>query len=339
MKSSLSKVRSRISYLFFKDKFFDLIKTIRPYRKTFKGLYIYAIDGQECAIPVSEEIFKKGYRGLKRIRHQETYYPRMYLSQAFDVVNEITMDISFSSSHNENRDALGFLKNLEKNSLVLYDRAYICKALLDEHIAKENYFVFRCRSGGTFKEIRDFYESSRRKGLWNYNGLTIRLIKIKNLHTKEDLVLATNLAESTFGIAQIAELYTRRWKIETAFKDSVIQGLEQWHSKNENGLLQELFMHVWLMNWTRLQIICEVPVRKHWLKRKYKKPNLKLLVTIMVECVPLILKNLLRDVITRIKNHIRRTMQTRVHLTRHYPRVRKNSLKCFPLENVIDRRP
>ncbi len=259
VKSSYSKMRLKISYHFFQEKFFDLIQTIQNHRKTYKGLYIYATDGQESAIPVSEEILSLGYRGRMRVKKKETYYPRMYFSQSFDVVNEVTMGVSFSSQRNENRDALLFLKKIEKNSLVLYDRAYICRTLLDEHQRKGNYFIFRCQSGGTFKEIIEFCKSKKRTDIWFYNGMEIRLIKIKNPHTKEDLVMATNLPSDLFSRSQIADLYARRWAVESSFKDSVTQKFEQWHSKTENGILQELYTHLWLLNWTRLQILCEAP--------------------------------------------------------------------------------
>lgn len=331
-------MRAKISSLFFKEKFDELLAIIKPQRKTYRGLYIYATDGQETVIPVSSEILGQGYRGRQRLFKTETYYPRMYLSQAFDVINEVTANFSFSATRNENRDALEFLKGLEKNSLVLYDRAYICKALVNQHMEMGNYFIFRCQSGGTFKEIIEFCKGKKRSDIWIYNGNIIHLIKIKNPQTKEDLVLATNLPEQRFDKKELSELYTRRWSIETAFRDSVTQGLEQWHSKTENGILQELYAHFWLMNWTRLQVLCESPPPRRWLSRKYKRPNLKLLVTVMIDSLGDILLKKFNEVLCRIKNLIRRTMQSREHFKRTYPRVRKYSLKSFPFDNLVPRR-
>lgn len=313
--------------------------TINAKRKTFRGLYIYAIDGQETVIPISQEILSHAYRGRARLNNTETYYPRMYLSHLFDVVNEVTMDVSFSASRNENRDAVSFIPNLEWNSLVLYDRNYICKALVSEHLKKGNYFIFRCQSGATFKPIIEFYKSEKRQDIWIYEGVKIRLIKITNPQTKEDWVFATNLAEDQFTIEEINELYTRRWSIETAFRDSVTQGLEQWHSKTENGLLQELYAHLWLLNWARLQVLCEVPPsEKKWLDRKYKKTNLKLLISVMIDSIGDILRKEFKKVLLRIQNLIRRTMQSREHLKRTYERVHKFSDKAFPIKNVVERR-
>jgi len=332
-------MRGKISYKFFEEKFFDLIQTTKQFRRTYKGLFIYAVDGQEVVLPISQSLLDKGYRGRARTKNKETYYPRMYLAQTFDVVNQVTVGVTFSATRNENRDALELIKKLEKNSLSIYDRAFICKALLDAHFINGNYFIFRCQRGATFKEIVDFYKSPRKKEIWKYKGQCVRLLKIKNPQTREYLVVATNLPEKLFSLKQLGELYSRRWLIETSFHDSVNLALDQWHSKSENGILQELFTHLWLINWTRLQVLCENQKKPRWLQRKYKKPNLKLLVSVMIENIPMILANKLEEVLSRIRDFIRRTLQTREYLSRSYPRTKKNSLKSnYPLNNVVRRR-
>jgi IS4 transposase len=47
----------------------------------------------------------------------------------------------------------------------------------------------------------------------------VRLIKVRNLRTKKDLVFATNLPSKLFTDAEISTLYQRRWQIETSFRD------------------------------------------------------------------------------------------------------------------------
>ncbi|OQW54307.1 MAG: hypothetical protein A4S09_06070, partial [Proteobacteria bacterium SG_bin7] len=311
VKSSLTKVRGKISYKFFADRFEQLVGSISSQRRTFRDLYIYATDGHETSIPVSDDILKCGFRGCSRINNTETYYPRMYMSQLFDVVNELTIGVTQNAIRNENRDALELLKSTEKNSVVLYDRAYISKALLDAHFERENYFVFRCQRGATFKEIITFYKSSRRQGEWIYRGKKIRLFKVKNPKTKEDLVLATNLPNLKMKNKEIAQLYLRRWSIETSFKDMVQQALGQWHSKSVNGILQELFARLWLLNFARIQLLFENPNNENdWLKPNYKKANLKLLVEFMVDCMPLIIRKKFSEVLKLIHDQIRRTMQS-----------------------------
>jgi hypothetical protein len=341
VKSSLSKIRARISYQFFADKFNQLTRESANYRKKFRGFYVYAVDGQESALPISESILQAGYRGRARRNQTETYYPRIYLSQAFDVLNEMTIAVTHSNKRQEHVDAVKLVQLLERNSVVIYDRAYLSKAILDAHLAKGSCFVFRCQRGATFKEIIEFSKSLRRQATWNYKGTVIRLIKIKSPRAKEDLILATNLTTSQMRNKEVGQLYCRRWSIETAFRDSVYQGLEQWHSRSENGLLQELFCHLWLMNFARLQLMVQSSNKAtEWLKSStYQKSNLKLLVEIMVECVPLILGKMFDQVLRVIDKHIVRTMQRRKHFSRSYGRVRKYSRKSFLFKNLVKRRP
>jgi hypothetical protein len=339
VKSSLSKIRAKVSHTFFSDRFEELNKTILPNRRTFRGLHVYAIDGQESSIPLSDEILEAGFRGRSRVDKKETYYPRIYMSQIFDVVNEVIVGVTHSCCRNENRDALILFHKAEKNSVIIYDRAYACSALLDAHCNKGSYFVIRCRSGGTFKEIIQFYKSSKMETTWNYKGLKIRLFKVKNPKGKGFLVLATNLPGS-WGNREIGQLYFRRWGIETSFRDAAQQAMGHWHSKSVNGLIQELFVRLWLLNYARLQLMMESKTNpQDWLKPKYTKANLKLLVELMIEGVPLVLRRRFKMIIDRIDDLIRRTLQTRTHFKRKYQRVLKNSgITNFPYQNTVARR-
>jgi len=340
VKSSFSKFRKKISFEFFKSKYLELIQSTQSFRKLFRGFYIYAVDGNEATLPLSNEILESGYRGRGRLNKSETYYPRVYLSQMFDVVNEITVGCTINQERNENRDALELIRQMEKNSVALYDRAYLSKSLLEAHLEQGNFFVFRCRSGGTFKEVRDFYKSKARQAEWIYNGMVIRLIKIKIPGSKELLVLATNLKTSRLRNKEIVQLYLRRWSIETSIGDAAKQGFGQWHAKSENGIFQEIFARLWLINLARLQLMIEQPRVENWLEASYKKANLKLLVELLVECVPLILRKRFRQVVGQINELVRRTLQKRKRLSRRYPRQLRSSQNTnYFHSNVVPRRP
>ena len=58
VKSSLTKIRQSISYLFFKDIFVSLINDYEPMGRTFRGFYIYAIDGDQLTLPRSEDLVR-----------------------------------------------------------------------------------------------------------------------------------------------------------------------------------------------------------------------------------------------------------------------------------------
>ncbi len=124
VKSSLSKIRQSISYLFFKDIFESLITDYEPLRKTFHGFYIYAIDGDQLALPRSKDLLKEGYCGYPCPNEMETHFLRMYLSHAYDVLSGVTKNLCFSPALNEIANAIQMIGSFESNSITLYDRLY-----------------------------------------------------------------------------------------------------------------------------------------------------------------------------------------------------------------------
>jgi hypothetical protein len=86
-KGSLSKMRARISFKFFRDYFLKLIRRYEPYRLTFRGLRIYAGDGFELSLPRTKQILKAGFVGRAVSRYRDMYYPRMYLFHCYDVLS------------------------------------------------------------------------------------------------------------------------------------------------------------------------------------------------------------------------------------------------------------
>jgi IS4 transposase len=54
----------------------------------------------------------------------------------------------------------------------------------------------------------------------------------------------------------IFKLYRLRWQVETSFLElTAITRSEQWHSKSYNGIMQELYALMWLINATRGLIV------------------------------------------------------------------------------------
>ncbi|MBK7890324.1 MAG: transposase [Bdellovibrionales bacterium] len=118
---------------------------------------------------------------------------------------------------------------------------------------------------GVKSEVRDFAKSLARSKeiIWRIQpgerrispDLTVRLVKIRNPSSKQDMVFVTNLSASQFSTKEIGKLYRRRWEIETSFKElTCTLKIGQWHSKSLNGILQEIFALLWLVNVTRRQL-------------------------------------------------------------------------------------
>lgn len=137
-KSALTQIRSRVSYQFFEDTFKKQIADFEALRPKYRGFHIYAIDGDQMTLPQSPDILRKGYRGYPCKDAKETYYPRMYVTHAVDVICGVTKDIAHSITNNECAAAVQMARSFEKNSITLYDRLYDrpCQGISFELIIK-----------------------------------------------------------------------------------------------------------------------------------------------------------------------------------------------------------
>ena len=86
------------------------------------------------------------------------------------------------------------------------------------------------------------------------DGVSVRLIKIKNPKTGKDLVFATNLPKKNWSKKKIEQIYQLRWECETSNRDHTLSiNMESLHSKSINGVLQELYASFILNNMLRLE--------------------------------------------------------------------------------------
>lgn len=139
---------------------------------------------------------------------------------------------------------------LEEKSLTLYDRLFFCKDLVRAHQGSGSYFVARLKEDGLIlPEIIKFAKSSKRNLSFEFEGTLIHLVKLINPRTGEAALFATNLERSRFKNKEIGDLYALRWEVETANRDMThTLKMEQWHSNFFNGILQEIYTVLWLMN-------------------------------------------------------------------------------------------
>jgi len=339
-KGSLTKARQRISFLFFKDIFQSLIKDFEPFRKTFRGFYIYAVDGDQLQLPCSEDILNNGYLGCPCKDGTETHYLRMYLSHAYDVLSGVTKSIRFSPWLNEIAHAITMIPQFETNSITLYDRLYLSTELIKTHARSKNFFIARCKKGSTFSLITQLFNSKGWYSRMVIEGVEVHLYKHRNHKTGEIYIYATNLPQGAFNREEIAMLYTRRWGVETSFKDSTsTMKMEQWHSESFNGILQELYAHFWLISYTRIQIaLKEDSDPEEFLNAEYKKTNFKLILEFIVENIPSLVRKTYRLISREIKFLMKKSMEKRKHHSRSYQRQNKSVKKVYKNASLVPRR-
>lgn len=249
--SALCQLRGKICFSYFKTAFESLRDYIVTQRSAlWKGLEVVAVDGMGLTLPRTKDLVKKGYNGRAVSKWRESYLPRGYMVMAYDVLLGVVREVLLNPTLNEVADAKSLIARLNPKTLFLYDRLYFSKGLVLEHKNHGSYFVMRLRRNAC-KQVASFFSMKKSFHEITYGGVRICLVKVKDC--KGQMVYATNLSKDSFTKEQLRDLYRLRWRIETAFKDfSTSLGLEAWHSKTENGLLQELFLRLWMFNLSRL---------------------------------------------------------------------------------------
>jgi hypothetical protein len=334
-RSAFSRMRSRISYRFFADQLTKLLSKFESIRHEYLGLRIYAIDGQMLTLPKTKDLVKEGYSGRAVSHYRESYYPKGFLTHAYDVLSGVTKAFVFGPRLNEQDDAKSMIKAFEENSLTLYDRLYFCFDLVEAHYEIGNYFIFRCRENAC-APIAEFFRSKDRVRInVVYRGLKLHLIKTRNPETKEESVFATNLDPAFLREKLIWKLYRLRWEVETGFREiTAITKAEQWHSKSSNGILQELYCRLWLINYTKIQKGLRSQKPKNPLRDVYEKPSFKLLYQWIIFHFPKILRRT-SGVWKDFEGLTKRSLERRRHQSRRYKRELKRPASPYKYNNTI----
>jgi hypothetical protein len=339
-KSALSKKRGRVSFEFFKEQTDSVITSYEPHRRTWRGLYVYGTDGDQYELPRTLDVLNNGYCGYPCANDTETHYPHMYVVHCYDVLGGVTKAFRYSNKNEEMVNAMEIATVLESKSLTLYDRLFFCKDLVRCHQASGSYFVARLKDGGlVLPEILEFARSSKRNFSFVFEGTLIQLIRIINPTTGEAALFATNLDRSKFKNKEIADLYALRWEVETANRDmSHTLKVEQWHSHFLNGILQEIYTALWLMNQARVQMALAMKKRCN-LKSlfDYKKSNFKLVVDFILDSLTDLVNRKTRRIHRRLRHLLSISVEHRKRRSRSYPRQIKKSRKMYPSASTVPR--
>jgi hypothetical protein len=88
-----------------------------------------------------------------------------------------------------------------------------------------------------------------RKAPAQFYELPVRIIRFKVKNTSE--VIMTNLED--FSVGEIKKIYSMRWGIETSFRDlKHTIGLNYYHAKKSNSILQEIYSRMVMYNFCQL---------------------------------------------------------------------------------------
>jgi hypothetical protein len=218
----------------------------------YGGLRLLAIDGSKLALPA--------YRALRThfgCPVQAPKGPQASLTLLWDVGANHPVDWQVGPYRVcERLHAQEMISCLGAGDLLLADCNFSSRRILFALNARKADWLMgvRCSGGGTLTEVSDFIASGRsddtREVVWrNHRGqpipeapaLMVRLLRL-DLPTGKTIVFITSLLDRTQHPAHaLVELYTARWRVETAFRELKIwHGLERFHARYPAGIIQEI---------------------------------------------------------------------------------------------------
>lgn len=264
--SSLCEARQKLP----EELFIDLNRAVLLDREKvhpvplWRGHRIFAADGSKINLP--RELLLVGYRAPNR----EQYYPQGIMSTIYHLGSGLVYDCLLSKDKSERHCVLNHMEKLTVGDVLVLDRGYFSYLLLHQASERNIHLICRLQSGTMNKAIKAFWDSSlnetiieyfpsaavkseiKKQGYdLNYKDIKLRLIKYKI--DKEVYICATTLIDASYPADEFPGIYHGRWGIEELYKISKrFINIEEFHSKTERGVKQELYAHVLLINIARI---------------------------------------------------------------------------------------
>ena len=259
--SSICKARAKVHEDLFLDLHREILRRGCADRR-WKGHRTFAVDGTRMNLP--RPLAEAGYRAPT----PGACYPLGLVSCLYRLDTGTPVDFSLSANTDERAAALAHLDALQPGDIVVFDRGYFSFALLYAVVWRGAHPVFRlCRNSA----FDDFIDSDRDDAVVStvlkrdtrarlraafpgrrFDPIDLRLIRCT--HEDSEYALATTLADTgKYTLDDLSDLYHGRWDIEELFKTSkAVIAVDEFHSRTERGVRQELYAHFNLIAMTRL---------------------------------------------------------------------------------------
>ncbi len=229
------------------------------------GHRVFAADGSRINLP--HELLLKGYKAPNKGQ----YYPQGLMTTLYHLGSGFIYDCLLSAAGKSERTCLlSQMDTLSEGDILVLDRGYFSYLVLYEAMRKGIHLICRLQSGSMNETIKLFWESDltdtiidynpsssvkseiKKQGYsLNYKTIPLRLIKYKI--NDETYVCATTLMGECYPLDDFPRVYHGRWGIEELYKISkMFIDIEDFHSKTERGVKQELYAHVLLINIARI---------------------------------------------------------------------------------------
>jgi len=232
------------------DMFADLHPGIHGYR-------LVGIDGVWINARRSKTLFR-ALRKNKRGRPPKDFkgQPQILVVVLVDVLTHTPIAWEYVHPGSGERSAAEkLLKHLDRKTILLADRGFPSRKILDLLHENGTKFIMRMANGKTaFSEVRTFCETggNDRKVMMSVGkGKEARSIKARLIkghpqpghpNKSDDWLLLTNLPRcQRWKKHSILNLYHERWGIEVFFRElKTILGADHFHAQTVEGVMQEL---------------------------------------------------------------------------------------------------
>lgn len=256
--------------------------------KHWKGYRLIAGDGTSINIPVSKNtinhfgLYKNSTTGGKTVLANACMF--------YDVLSELALSSSIAPYSKDEKTIMCNLidQSTLSNTIAIFDRGFSCFYFIKKLVNKNLDFCVRLKIKGLLitrqileNPLKDFiiewHPSDEEKTTAKRKGQDILPIKIRAtkiiLPSGEIEILVSSLFDiEAITINDMGELYHLRWNVEEGYKKlKPKMKLEQFGCKKADGIYQEFYSHIFMMNLTTLLgSLAQQAISQKTAERKYQ---------------------------------------------------------------------
>jgi len=271
-RSALTKARAKLKWETFESLSKNAVELAYknfPARDEYvwKGCTVRAIDGSHYTLPASDALRTTFDPNSGLGTSGRSHYPQCLVSTMYDVFRRfpVARTVVPLAEADEREQAVELLKQapkLDHEAIELLDQGYPSYKFLHILREQERLFIIRCPAKNSFSAIAEFMRRNEPEGtIWLTpsnrfqrsiskldqmthcaTAIKLRIIRLAHPDGTESVLLTNLFDTERFSRNDIIELYARRWAIENHYRDEKTSlDIEQFHSKTNNGVRQELF--------------------------------------------------------------------------------------------------
>jgi hypothetical protein len=210
---------------------------------------LLGVDG--TYLPVSIHLKTYGYRATPN-----KTFCSILNSCVYDINNKLVINDHLCKNYGEQTAVLKQIDCFKENDIVIFDRNYFSHHLVNEFNKIGAYVIIRLRINLLIvDEIDKKGQHDMITKIYHRNQTPIKFRVLKYQIGDDDYYLGTTIF--THKLPYFIDLYHKRWRIETHFKESkYVLSLANLTSTKENELLQDVYIHSIISNIKSLLNVC-----------------------------------------------------------------------------------